>query len=106
LEFNLEQAKHVLNLDKKRALVSIPDAFRDIEGYKDSEIDMLRVLNINTSELGQLCEKRFRSLFDSVLGCLTAFKISNTVQFYRETLKSVVGSESSLGQIVERESIN
>ena len=62
---------------------------------------MLEVLERNTKDLSIQLEKRFQAMLASPIGCTSLLKVFNIVQFYLETLGTVLGFSSTLLSNVE-----
>ncbi|KAI8892956.1 oligomeric Golgi complex subunit 6 [Globomyces pollinis-pini] len=84
------------NADKKRTAVQVPDAFQDVDGYKATEEALLVILDKNTQGLATILSDRLSSMFGATLGCLSAYKIANMIQFYEQTIYSLLGPEATL----------
>jgi hypothetical protein len=85
--------------------VVVPEVV-NIQGYSQSEKELLEILNRNTKSLSGTLTKRLDSVFQSHLGCLTSYKVSNLIQFYNQTLLKTLGDHSELYKTMKELSNN
>ena len=94
LQSSAEMRRVAMNID-------VDSPFVNIEGYTSNRESLGESMDKNLAGVGNILKSKISSLFDSNSnqhGLMTCLKISNTVDFYADVMKDVVGESSKLDQ--------